>query len=92
MTCQKGILERPQNHATIFTMELKDSTTAPGCLSELWDDISERLHDWYSTQNLTVTIGFGLPIFEKLSRMDRKPKALKLMSGWEGDDFDPKET
>ncbi|MEE9198431.1 MAG: Dyp-type peroxidase [Dehalococcoidia bacterium] len=91
MSCQKGILERPQDHATIFALDLRDSAAAADCLSELWGDVTERLHDWYSAQNLTITLGFGIPLFEKLGRMEAKPRALKLMPGWEGDAFDPKE-
>lgn len=91
MRHQKGILEHPQKHADILTFDLKDRAAAEA-LEALWTDLNERLLDWHSGANLTVTIGFGLPLFEKVGRLDRKPRALKLMPGWEGDAFKPKDT
>ena len=92
MRYQKGILERPQKHADILTFDFKDRAAAAQGLEALWTDLTERLQDWHNGANLTVTVGFGLPLFEKLGRVDRKPRALKLMPGWEGDAFKPKDT
>ena len=92
MGFQKGILEAPPAHATVLTFDLTDAQEAPNALAEVWEDIDERLEDWYAWAALTVTIGFGLPLFERLGKMDRKPNALCLMPGWEGDDFDPAQT
>lgn len=85
MSCQLGILDRPQDHATVLTFDVADAGSVQKSLTKLWEDLAERLHDWHRGQNLTVTIGFGLPIFDKLGQLDRMPKALKLMPGWEGD-------
>ena len=90
MSCQLG--DRPQDHATALTFDVADAGSVQKSLAKLWEDLAERLHDWHRGQSLTVTINFGLPIFDKLGRLDRMPKALKLMPGWEGDDFDPKAT
>jgi putative iron-dependent peroxidase len=92
MSEQKGILEPPQGHATLLTYDLRDASAAPDALARLWEDMTERLHDWYRAQTLTVTVGFGLPIFEKLGRTESAPDALKLMPGWEGDAFNPVDT
>lgn len=92
MSEQKGILESPQAHATLLTYDLSDASAAPDALMHLWEDVTERLHDWYRAHVLTVTIGFGLPIFEKLGCVDRAPGALRRMPGWEGDAFSPADT
>ena len=92
MAHQRGILDPPQQHAVLMTFDLEDASAAPGRLRFPWEDVSERLHDWYASYRLTVTVGFGLPLFEKLGRAAARPPALKAMPGWEGDDFDPAAT
>ncbi len=87
---QTGIFERLQKHLTIFVFDLKDKRALKASFETLWEDLNERLLDWHSGAALTVTIGFGLPLFEKLGKASLKPKALRIMPTWERDAFDPK--
>ncbi|MDA1036486.1 MAG: Dyp-type peroxidase [Chloroflexi bacterium] len=92
MAQQKGILEPPQKHILIMTFALDDPGSAAAALEILWSDIAERLHDYHSGDGLTITIGFGRPIFAKLGKADAMPAGLRFMPGWEGDRFQPFDT
>lgn len=48
MNYQKGIFEPAQKHATILSLDLADRAKAGESLENLWEDLSERLHDFYS--------------------------------------------
>ena len=89
MQPQPGILEPPQQHITMLVLELVDASALETSLQALTEDLHERLHPWYGSSNLTVTIGYGVPLFKKLGAPEKAPKALGLMPGWQGDDFDP---
>ena len=86
---QPGIVKPPQKHATVLVLDLADASALQDALDTLTEDLHERLHDWYAGDGLTVTIGYGLPLFDKLGVRDAAPAGLRLMPGWEGDDFDP---
>ena len=87
MGLQPGIIEPPQKHATVLVLDLADASALQDALETLTEDLHERLHDWYADDGLSVTIGYGLPLFDKLG--GAAPAGLRLMPGWEGDDFDP---
>ncbi len=91
MTVQRGVLDAPQKHIFIMTFDLADAAAAQAKLDQLWADVSERLHDWYGGVSLTVTIGFGAPLFDKIGKTSTMPPGLRLMPGWEGDKFQPTE-
>ncbi|MDA0799920.1 MAG: Dyp-type peroxidase, partial [Chloroflexi bacterium] len=74
-----------------MTFDLADAAAAQAKLDQLWADVSERLHDWYGGVSLTVTIGFGAPLFDKIGKTSTMPPGLRLMPGWEGDKFQPTE-
>ena len=90
MGLQPGIIEPPQKHATVLVLDLADASTLQDALETLTEDLHERLHDWYADDGLSVTVGYGLPLFAKLG--GAAPAGLRLMPGWEGDDFDPAAT
>ena len=90
MGLQPGIIEPPQKHATVLVLDLADASALQDALETLTEDLHERLHDWYAGDGLTVTIGYGLPLFDKLG--SAAPAGLRPMPGWEGDDFDPAAT
>ena len=92
MTYQRGMLEPPQKHLSILTFDLTKAKAAAPALEALWEDVNERFHDFYAPQRLTLTIGFGLPLFEKLGKTRGKPKSLRRMRAWDGDEFDSKTT
>lgn len=92
MTVQRGILDPNQAHLLVMTFDLADQDAASERLENLWSDVSERLHDWYAPLGLTVTLGFGAPVFKKVGRVAAMPAGLRLMPGWEGDAFTPAET
>lgn len=90
MGLQPGIIEPPQKHATVLVFDLADASALQDALETLTEDLHERLHDWYADDGLSVTVGYGLPLFDKLG--GAAPEGLRLMPGWEGDDFDPAAT
>ncbi len=90
MGLQPGIIEPPQKHATVLVLDLADASALRDALETLTEDLHERLHDWYADDGLSVTVGYGLPLFDKLG--GSAPAGLRLMPGWEGDDFDPAAT
>lgn len=90
MGIQPGIIEPPQKHATVLVLDLTDASALQDALETLTEDLHERLHDWYADDGLSVTVGYGLPLFVKLGAA--APAGLRLMPGWEGDDFDPAAT
>lgn len=90
MGLQPGIIEPPQKHATVLVLDLADASALQDALETLTEDLHERLHDWYADDGLSVTVGYGLPLFDKLG--GAAPAGLRLMPGWEGDDFDPAAT
>lgn len=92
MAQQKGILESPQSHILIMTFALETPGAAAAALEQLWSDIAERLHDYHAGDRLTITIGFGRPIFAKLDKANAMPEGLRFMPGWEGDRFTPIDT
>lgn len=87
MGLQPGIIEPPQKHATVLVLDLADASALQDALETLTEDLHERLHDWYADDGLSVTLGYGLPLFDKLG--GTAPAGLRLMPGWEGDAFDP---
>ena len=90
MQPQTGVFERLQKHLTILVFELQDKKKLGDVFQGLWEDLNERLLDWHSGGALTVTIDYGLPLYEKLDKASAKPKALRYMPIWERDAFEPK--
>jgi Dyp-type peroxidase family len=91
MVVQRGVIDPNQAHLLVMTFDLADAGVAGERLENLWSDVSERLHDWYAPYNLTVTLAFGAPLFEKVGRGAAMPSGLRLMPGWAGDAFTPAE-
>jgi putative iron-dependent peroxidase len=89
MTVQRGIVDPNQAHLLVMTFDLVDAGVAAGRLENFWSDVNERLHDWYAPFRLTITMGFGSPIFGTLGKLDVMPPGLRLMPGWDGDAFTP---
>jgi deferrochelatase/peroxidase EfeB len=89
MTVQRGILDPNQAHLLVSTFDLAEVGVVPRRLENFWSDVSERLHDWYAPFGLTITMGFGTPLFGKLGKADVMPAGLRLMPGWDGDAFTP---
>jgi Dyp-type peroxidase family len=82
-------LDPNQAHLLVMTFDLVDAGAAPARLENLWSDVVERLHDWYAPFGLTITMGLGTPIFDKLGKAGVMPPGLRLMPGWDGDAFTP---
>lgn len=91
MTVQRGILDPNQAHILLITFDLVDKNAADERLEAFWSDVTERLHDFYAHAGLTVTVGFGITVFDKLGKQSAMPKGLRLMPTWERDAFQPQD-
>lgn len=92
MNVQPGVLNAPQEHLDIIFLNAATSnhTALRGALRCLSED-AVRLMEQHVASELTVTIGFGSGFLDKCSPK-RRPKAVRPMPRFEGDEYDPAET
>jgi putative iron-dependent peroxidase len=92
MNVQPGVLESPQEHLDIIflTATTSNRATLKGTLQRLSEEAA-RLMEQHVASDLTVTIGFGRGFVDKVSPK-RRPKALRSMPRFEGDEYNPTET
>lgn len=106
---QAGIATPPQAFLALAAFDLLPHTTATqmGWLMQLWTEDIERMTAGhpamtdtepelaYYPASLTITVGFGAPLFEKLSLTDKRPTWLaplpaypidQLQDEWSGGD------
>ncbi len=92
MSSQPGILDSPQEHLDLLCLNAatRRRTTLHGAFERLSEDAA-RLMEQHAASGLTVTIGFGSAFVETLAP-DRRPKALRAMPRFKGDEYDPAQT
>jgi putative iron-dependent peroxidase len=92
MNAQQGVLDAPQEHLDIIFLNAttNNHTTLQDALQCISDE-AVRLMEQHVASELTVTIGFGSGFVDKCSPK-RRPKALRSMPRFEGDEYDPAET
>ncbi len=92
MNVQPGVLDSPQEHLYIIFLNATTSnrTTLQGTLQCLSEDAAGLMEQHVACE-LTVTIGFGSGFVDTFSPK-RRPKAIRSMPRFEGDEYDPAET
>ena len=92
MNAQPGVLEGPQEHLDLMLMDA--ATTSPTTLRRSMERLSAAaagLIEQHVAADLTVTIGFGAPIVERLAPASQ-PRGLRAMPTFPRDEFDPTRT
>lgn len=92
MNVQPGVLDSPQEHLDLICLNTapRHRTALPGALRRLSEEAG-RLMEQHVASGLTVTIGFG-SAFVDTCAPTRRPKALRAMPRFKGDEYDPVET
>ena len=91
MNVQPGVIDSPQEHLDLVCLNAtpKRSATLRSALQRLSEEAT-RLMDQHLASGLTVTIGFGTAFVDTCSAT-RRPKALRAMPRFKGDEYDPAE-
>jgi porphyrinogen peroxidase len=92
VSAQPGILDSPQEHLDLIclTAGSRRRATLQGALQRLSEEAT-RLMEQHVASALTVTMGFGSAFVDTCS-VTRRPKALRAMPRFKGDEFDPVQT
>ena len=92
MNVQPGVLDSPQEHLDLILLNTtpRHRTTLRDALRSLSEEAA-RLMERHVASGLTVTIGFG-SVFVDTCAPPRRPKALRAMPRFKGDEYDPVET
>ncbi len=92
MSVQPGIIDSPQEHLDLICLNAstRQRPTLRGALHRLSDDAA-RLMEQHVASGLTVTFGFGSTFADTLAPTSR-PKGLRGMPRFKGDEYDPAET
>ena len=92
MNAQPGVLDAPQEHLDIIFLNAatNNHTTLQDAIQYLSEEAG-RLMEQHVASGLTVTIGFSSGFVDKCAPK-RRPKALRSMPRFEGDEYDPAET
>ncbi|PYM82365.1 MAG: hypothetical protein DME09_14530 [Candidatus Rokuibacteriota bacterium] len=86
---QPGVIDSPQEHLDLVCLNAspKHRATLRGALQRLSEEAT-RLMEQHVASGLTVTIGFGRTFVDTCSA-PRRPKALRAMPRFKGDEYDP---
>ncbi len=91
MNVQPGVIDSPQEHLDLVCLHAtpKRGATLRSALQRLSEEAT-RLMEQHVASGLTVTIGFGSAFVDTCSATQR-PKALRAMPRFKGDEYDPTE-
>ena len=91
MNVQPGVIDSPQEHLDLVCLNTtpKHRATLRGALQRLSEEATS-LMERHVASGLTVTIGFGSAFVDTCSA-PRRPKALRAMPRFKGDEYDPTE-